>query len=259
MKVSTTDGIRRVERGQRQYALFAGLNKPGSACGHVSENGAGSFLNKYALHKCNSLPLSPSVSADATADELAESWQCFAMTFDDSMGEITGWINGVSGERWLDNPQADGLISYAYRAYMQGHYHRTPGIQPGEDENFPTEQFYNPPEGELLDVKLVSQDGSQRIERRRYRYTQVEVTLTETPDGKFVETSRDLIALRLNPWWYPHGIYSPPDSTSGGPFTIGRVIHSGRSVGFTGWIGGVAVFDRALTKHELEAMSLSRR
>ena len=39
--------------------------------------------------------------------------------------------------------------------------------------------------------------------------------------------------------------------TQGGPFTIGRVIHSSRSVGFTGWIGGVAVFDRALTAEEL--------
>ena len=37
-----------------------------------------------------------------------------------------------------------------------------------------------------------------------------------------------------------------PDAKSGGPFTIGRVIHSSHSVGFTGWIGGVAVFDRAL-------------
>ena len=33
--------------------------------------------------------------------------------------------------------------------------------------------------------------------------------------------------------------------------TIGRVIHSSRSVGFTGWIGGVAVFNRALGAAEL--------
>ncbi len=54
LKQQETAGIAKVERGQRQYALFAGLNKAGSACGHVSENGASSFLNKYALHKCNS-------------------------------------------------------------------------------------------------------------------------------------------------------------------------------------------------------------
>ena len=37
LKQQETAGIARVERGQRQYALFAGLNKAGSACGHVSE------------------------------------------------------------------------------------------------------------------------------------------------------------------------------------------------------------------------------
>ncbi|MEY4133478.1 MAG: hypothetical protein RL592_1536, partial [Verrucomicrobiota bacterium] len=47
------------------------------------------------------------------------------------------------------------------------------------------------------------------------------------------------------------GIYEPKNDGTGGPFTIGRVIHSSRSVGFTGWIGGVAVFDRALTAEEL--------
>jgi hypothetical protein len=31
----------------------------------------------------------------------------------------------------------------------------------------------------------------------------------------------------------------------GGPFTIGRVIHSNRHATLSAWIGGVAVFDRA--------------
>jgi hypothetical protein len=59
------------------------------------------------------------------------------------------------------------------------------------------------------------------------------------------------LCLHLNPWWYPHDLYAPKDAQSGGPFTIGRVIHSSRSVGFTGWIGGVAVFDRALSAEDL--------
>ena len=42
---------------------------------------------------------------------------------------------------------------------------------------------------------------------------------------------------------YPHDLYAPPHDGSGGPFTIGRVIHGSRSVGFTGWIGGVVVYD----------------
>ena len=250
LKEKSTATIAKVERGQRQYALFAGLNKQGSACGHLSENGASSFLNKYALHKCNSAGISPEVPADSPAEVLDASWQCFAMTFDDAKDELTGWLNGESGDRWLDNPKNDKLISYAYNAYMQGHYAKVPGTQAGEDTSFPKDQYYNPPEGEPVSVKVLREDGAERVELREYRYTKVEVTLRE---GK--ETARDLVALRLNPWWYPHSLYAPKDAQSGGPFTIGRVIHSSRSVGFTGWIGGVAVFDRSLSAEEMKKMS----
>jgi hypothetical protein len=250
LKEKSTATIAKVERGQRQYALFAGLNKQGSACGHVSENGASSFLNKYALHKCNSADLSPEVPADSPAEVLDKSWQCFAMTFDHEKDELTGWLNGVSGDRWLDNPKNDGHIKSAYNAYMQGHYARTPKKEPGEDGTFPKGQYYNPPEAEPLSVKVLRQSGDKRVELREHRFTKIEVTLR---GGK--EVSRDLVALRLNPWWYPHGIYTPKDAQSGGPFTIGRVIHSSRGVGFTGWIGGVAVFDRALSAEELGKLS----
>jgi hypothetical protein len=68
-------------------------------------------------------------------------------------------------------------------------------------------------------------------------------------------------ALRLNPWWFlPDRLYTPANDGTGGPFTIDRVIHSGRNVGFTGWIGGVAVFNRALSAVELRTLAeLSRR
>lgn len=250
LKQTETASIAKVERGQRQYALFAGLNKAGSACGHVSENGASSFLNKYALHKSNSLDIAPEVPADSPAEVLEASWQCFAMTFDHERDELTGWLNGVAGDRWLEHPKRDGLIKSAYNAYLQGHYAKLPGKQEGEDETFPKDQYYNPPEGEPLSVTVLRESAGERVELREHRYTKIEVTLRE---GK--EVSRDLVALRLNPWWYPHDLYTPKDDGSGGPFTIGRVIHSSRSVGFTGWIGGVAVFDRALGAEELAALS----
>nr|WP_231603720.1 LamG domain-containing protein [Neorhodopirellula pilleata] len=250
LKQTETTGIAKVERGQRQYALFAGLNKQGSACGHVSENGASSFLNKYALHKCNSLAQSPEVPADSAVDVLDDSWHCFAMTFDHQNDELTGWLDGVSGDRWLDQPKNDKLISSAYNAYMQGHFSRTPHKEAEEDATFPKDQYYNPPEDSPLSVKVISESAGKRVELREHRYTKIQVTMQA---GK--EVSRDLVALRLNPWWYPHGLYTPKDAKSGGPFTIGRVIHSSRSVGFTGWIGGVAVFDRALTQVELQMLA----
>jgi hypothetical protein len=255
LKQQSTAGIRKVERGQRQYALFAGLNKSGSACGHVSENGASSFRNKYALHKCNSARTAPPVPAGSPTEVLDRSWHCFAMTSNHDTDELTGWLDGESGDRWLDNPKKDGLISSAYQAYMQGHYHRLPGRQPGEDPDFPADQYYNPPEDQPVTVKVLSDKADERVEVREYRYTKVKITLRKNVDGRFTEVARDLVGLRLNPWWYPHGIYSPKDSHSGGPFTIGRVIHSSRSVGFTGWIGGVAVFDRALTAAELRQLT----
>jgi hypothetical protein len=98
-----------------------------------------------------------------------------------------------------------------------------------------------------------SESADERVEIREHRYTRIEVTLR---GGR--EVARDLVALRLNPWWYPHDLYTPKDAQSGGPFTIGRVIHSSRGVGFTGWIGGVAVFDRALSAGELEKLSALR-
>jgi hypothetical protein len=254
LKQKETTGIQKVERGQRQYALFAGLNMQGSACGHVSENGASSFLNRYALHKCNSADVSPAVPADSPVEVLDASWQCFVMTFDHERFELTGWLNGKSGDRWLENPKNDKLISSACNAWLQGHLHREPGLQPGEDENFPEDQFYNPPEDMPISVKVLDETASERVELQEFRYTKVKVTLQKAGD-QFKVVSRDLAAIRLNPWWYPHGIYSPPDAKSGGPFTIGRVIHSSRSIGFTGWIGGVAVFDKALSAQEIDRLS----
>ncbi|QDU58929.1 LamG domain-containing protein [Aeoliella mucimassa] len=255
LKQRETAGIAKVERGQRQYALFAGLNYSGSACGHVSENGAGSFLNKYALHKCNSAAQVPAVSADSPADVLDHSWHCLAMTLDHSTEQLTGWVDGNSDDRWLERPKRDGLIGSAYQAYMQGYYAGVPGLQQGEDPSFPADQYYNPPEDTPVATKVLSESPTERTEQREYAYTKVELTLRRNAQGAWDETDRELIALRLNPWWYPHSIYTPADDDTGGPFTIGRVIHSGRSVGFTGWIGGVAVFDRALTSTELALLA----
>ena len=263
LKQNETAGIKKVERGQRQYALFAGLNKAGSACGHVSENGTSSFLNKYALHKCNSADVSPAVPADSPSAVLDASWQCFAMTYHHATRELTGWLNGKSGDRWLENPKTDTLIKSTYNAWLQGRLHREPGLQPGEDPAFPPDQFYNPPEDQLVSTKILSESADERIELREYRYTRVKITLrraTDGADGSFTETARDLAAVRLNPWWFSHdALYTPANDGTGGPFTIGRVIHSSRSVGFTGWIGGVAVFNRALSPAELHQLSALSR
>jgi hypothetical protein len=242
-----------VARGQRQYALFAGLNKEGSACGHVSENGAKSFGHIYAMHKSNSGDVSPAVPADSPAEVLDASWQCFAMTYNHESHELTGWLNGKDTGRWQENVQQ--AIPVIHNAWVQGQLHRKPGLQPGEDPNFPKDQFYSPPEDKPVSVKVLGETADERVELQEFGYTRVKVTRRKAADGTWTNTARDLADVRLNPWWYPHDwLYTPANDGTGGPFTIGRVIHSSRSVGFTGWIGGVAVFNRALTGEEIKRL-----
>lgn len=185
------------------------------------------------------------------------------MSYNHATRELTGWLNGKSGDRWLENPKTDTLIKSAYNAWLQGRLHREPGLQPSEDPSFPSDQFYNPPEDQLVSTKILSESADERVELREFRYTRVKITLgraTDGADGAFTETARDLAAVRLNPWWFSHdALYTPANDGTGGPFTIGRVIHSSRSVGFTGWIGGVAVFNRALSPTELNQLSALSR
>jgi hypothetical protein len=253
LKQASTANIRRVERGQRQYALFAGLNKEGSACGHVSENGAKSFGHIYAMHKCHSGDVSPKIPAGSAPEMLDGAWQCFAMSFDHQRDELSGWLNGNATGRWQENVKQ--AIPPIHRAWLQGELRRQPGIQAGEDPAFPPDQFYNPPEEQVVSVTLLNETAEERHELVEFPYTRIRITQRKSTDGSWTVTSRDLADVRLNPWWYPHGIHAPPDAASGGPFTIGRVIHSSRSVGFTGWIGGVAVFDRALDAREMRQLA----
>ena len=142
---------------------------------------------------------------------------------------------------------------------MQSYYARMPGMQVGEDTTFPKDQYYNPPEDKIISTTVLRETADERETIYEFRYTKVQITEAKTKDGQWLETKRDLAALRLNPWWYSHeSLYTPKNDGTGGPFTIGRVIHSSRSVGFTGWIGGVAVFNRALSATELAKLSSVR-
>jgi hypothetical protein len=253
LKEKSTENIQKAVRGQRQYALFAGLNKPGAACGHVSENGASSFAYKYAMHKSNSLEISPTVAADASVAQLDAGWQTFAMTFDHDRHVLTSWLNGTPSERWEADVKTK--IPPIYRAWMQGELRKIPGEQSGEDPSFPSDQFYNPPEDQLLNSTLISETADEKTELHEFAYTRVRVNFHKNAAGKWDVATRELAEIRLNPWWFANSLYTPPEDGSGGPFTIGRVIHSSRSVGFTGWIGGVAVFNRALSADEMARLS----
>lgn len=230
----------RVERGQRQYGLFAGLSRDGAALGHVSENGAASFGDIYARNHAITADRAAAISADAPAAELDRHWAVFAFTFDNARDECTAYLNGVASECWLEDVRHKA--PWLWNAWHQGH-------------GSPAGPSFNPPEDKPLAVRVTRETEEERVELHEFPYTRVLVTLRKRPGAAPEETSRELDAVRLNPWWFPHDLYTPPDDGSGGPFTIGRVIHSGRGVGFTGWIGGVAVFRRALAPDEIARLS----
>jgi hypothetical protein len=152
---------------------------------------------------------------------------------------------------WVDNPEEDPFFKWVAKGWLQAKLHKTPGLQPGEDPAFPADQYYEPPENRPLSRTLVSDNAVERVEIQTFPFTRVRVTLRKHTSRSPDVVKRELIGLRVNPFWFSHDLYTPATPEQGGPFTIGRVVHTSRAVGFTGYIGGVAVFSRALTAAEM--------
>ncbi len=179
---------KRVERGQRQYAIFSGLAaNNGASAAHVSENGASSFGDKFARN----------ISVTPEKIPVGE-WTAVALVFDNRRDTVTSYVDGKATEYWIPDPAAHPFFQWPAGAWARGEY--------------------RPPKG-----------------------------FVRTEKGK-------LAALKVNPFWFPHDLYTPA-ADAGGPFTIGRVIHMGRNGTSPGLIGGVAVFDRALSPRQIRRLS----
>lgn len=227
----------RVEKGQRQYALFAGLAaNDGASAAHVSENGARSFGDRYARNIAVTPEKIPAVPADAPPAQLDAAWTAVGFVFDNKRNTVTAYLNGVATDYWIDNPQQHPFFKWPAEGWRSGEY--------------------TPPEGKPISrTEVQRSDDGTRVELWLYKFTKVRVTLDR--QGKVLR--RELASLRVNPYWFGHDLYTPASEAEGGPFTIGRVIHMSRSVGFTGWIGGVAVFDRALSPQDMKRVSAAGR
>ena len=165
-------------------------------------------------------------------------------------------MNGLAGDYWIDNPEKHPFFQWPARGWRQAQLRRTPAAEPDEDPSFPPDQFYAPPESKPLRRELLETTADERIELHTFEFTKVRVTFHKDRRGRFTEVvRRELASLRANPFWFEHNLYTPRTREDGGPFTIGRVIHMGRNVGFTGYIGGVAVFDRALTPQQMRRLA----
>lgn len=247
----------RVELGRRQYAIFTGLaaNRGASAV-HVSENGRASFGDRYARNLAVTRRLLPSAGPTASDDALDAAWSVVGFVFDNERNIATAYLDGIADDYWIE----EGLFAHPFfkwpaQAWRQAQLHREPGIQEGEDPAFPADQFYEPPETRPVRTKRVSSTSRERVTEVTYAFTRVRQTETRANDARWQVTGRELVALRANPFWFPHDLFKPASAADGGPFTIGRVIHSSRSVGTTGLIGGVAVYNRALSAAEMRRLA----
>lgn len=244
-------------RGQRQYGMFAGLGaNPGASSAHVSENGLASFGDKYAHHLASTREKMRPSTKDASPKELDQSWSVAGFVYDNQKKNVTAYLNGVATEYWIEKPAAQGFFKHAARAWQQARFAKFPGLQEGEDPAFPADQFYTPPETTPLSESIELETAERRVLLRTFEYTKVRLTFIKGNDGQFHEQpDAELVALKANPYWFGHDIYSPPSAQEGSPFTIGRVIHSNRHPTLSAWFGGVAVYANALTPEQMAALA----
>ena len=237
-----------VEHGRRQYALFAGLAaNTGASAAHISENGRSSFGDKYARNLSVTPGLIPAVGPGAGAKELDAAWTVVGFSFDNDRDTVTSYLDGKAEEFWIDNPAEHPFYKWPYNGWKQA--------QPGGDGGFPKDQYYRPPEDEPLSVEVLSETGGRKVVVETYEFTKVRVTSVKDAQGEFAAKERELVGLKANPYWFGHDIYAPATEDQGGPFSIGKFLTSNRGLGMTGYVGGVAVFDRALSAREMEELA----
>ncbi len=248
--------VLRIEPGKRQYALFAGLAaNNGAVAAHVSENGAKSFGDRYARNLAVTPELIPTVPANAKPEQSDAAWSAVGFVFDNAADTVTVYLDGQANDYWVENPAEHPFFRWPARAWLQAELRQRPGSQPGADPDFPADQFYSPPEAKPIRREAVSETVVQRVEIVEYPFTRVKETSRLDVEGAAQVEKRELLALRVNPFWFGHDLYSPENPEDGGPFTIGRVIHTSRSLGIQGYIGGVAVFNTALSPEQMKSLA----
>jgi len=148
-------------------------------------------------------------------------WCMVGLRFDNRANTVSSSLDGKETEYWIDEPDKHPFFQWPAKGWREG--------------------SYSPPEKKPSSRQVISEG----VEILTYPFTKVRVSTK----------GRELVALRANPFWFPHDLFTPKGADHGGPFTIGRVIHSSRGVGFVGEIGGVAVFNKALSLAQLQKLA----
>ncbi len=148
-------------------------------------------------------------------------WCMVGLRFDNQANTVSSSLDGKETEYWIENPDKHPFFQWPAKGWREG--------------------TYTPPEKKPMSRQVISAG----VEVLTYEFTKVRVT----------GSRKELISLKANPFWFPHDLFTPAGADRGGPFTIGRVIHSSRSVGFVGAIGGVAVFNKAISPKRLQRLA----
>ncbi|MCU0227013.1 MAG: hypothetical protein MUF01_05200 [Bryobacterales bacterium] len=198
----------------------------------------------------------PSAGSDASDAALDANWCVAGFVFDNQRNVAIAYLDGQAEEYWIE----DGLDNHPFfqwpaKAWKQAQLRKLPGLQEGEDPGFPEDQLYSPPEDRPSQRKRITANQQERVFELTFAFTRVRVTEHRTASGGWEVKSRELVALKANPFWFGHDLYKPRLPEEGGPFTIGRVIHSSRGVGTVALIGGVAVYHRALREAEMRKLA----
>ena len=248
-------------RGQRQYGMFAGLGANlGASSAHVSENGLASFGDRYARHLAVSPEKMIAVKGQNVDGRNDTDWSTVGFVYDNATKSVTAYLDGKATPNWVEQPGRQGFFKPTVRAWQQGRYARIPGLQAGEDPEFPADQRYAPPEATPLEEQVESDTPDRRVVLRVYEFTKVRVTLVPAEDGTMQELpTAELAALKVNPYWFGHDLFSPASAEVGGPFTLGRVIHSNRHPTLSAWFGGTAVYARPLRPDEMARLASLER
>jgi hypothetical protein len=243
----------RVERGRRQYGLFAGLAAgPGVVSAHLSENGEASFGDRYARHMAATRRRMPT----ATDEDPDTPWSVAGFVYDNQRRDVTAYLDGVADTRWVDRPAQQHFYQHAYRAWCAAEPLSPLHDQLAAEGAIPPEARYSPPQDQPIRRHVIRDDPAETVVEETFAYTKVRTVYHMQSDGQPHAVSRDLVALKVNPYWFGHDLYAPPSVEVGGPFTIGRVILSQREAGdMEMTLGGVAVYGRALRPREMADLS----
>jgi hypothetical protein len=157
-----------------------------------------------------------------------KAWQAIAGVWDETRGkrQYCLFLNATS------RTHNQEMVRYPIQDRVHGHVSAIGGATPGHC------------------CCVTYSSGRTAIPLHRWQV----IAMTYDGDYSRVYVNGELDAEEnYNPFYYPDGIYNGKEE--GAPFTVGAVSAHGKMNNFfVGLIGGLAVYDRALTEAELRAM-----